>query len=85
MQIIFRKSFQKEFAKCTGKIQSQTEERVALFISDRFNPVLNFHGLRGKYVDCYSINVNADSRVIFYLSDSTMHLIRIGTHSQLYK
>jgi mRNA-degrading endonuclease YafQ of YafQ-DinJ toxin-antitoxin module len=65
------------------KIQSYAEERVELFITDRFSPLLNFHGLRGEYVDCYSINVNADFCIIFYLSDDTMHLICIGTHSQL--
>ncbi len=84
MQIIFRKSFQKDFAKCAAKIQSQTEERVALFISDRFNPLLNYHALRGDYVNCYSINVTADFRIIFHVDSDTMHLMRIGTHSQLY-
>jgi addiction module RelE/StbE family toxin len=84
MQIIFRKSFQKDFAKCPLKIQAQTEERVALFIADRFNPLLNFHALKGEYDDCFSINVNADARVIFHVFADTMHLIRIGSHSQLY-
>ena len=85
MQIIFRKSFQKDFTKCPPKIQTQTEERIALFILDRFNPLINFHALRGDYADCYSVNINADVRVIFSVSNTVMHLMRIGTHSQLYK
>lgn len=84
MQIIFRKSFQKDFAKCSTKTQTQTEERVALFLQDRFHPLLNFHALKGEFEDCFSINVNADIRVIFHVSADTMHLIRIGSHSQLY-
>ncbi len=84
MQIVFRKSFQKDFAKCSAKIQLHAEERVELFITDRFSPLLNYHALRGDYADCYSINITADFRIIFHLSDDTMHLIRIGTHSQLY-
>lgn len=84
MQIVFRKSFQKDFAKCSAKIQAQAQERVELFVDDRFNPLLNFHILRGAYEDCHSINITSDARAIFYLADDTMHLIRIGTHSQLY-
>lgn len=85
MQIVFRKSFQKDFVKCPAKVQSHAEKRVSIFVADRFNPLLNFHGLRGEYEDCYSINVTADFRIIFYLNDDTMHLVRIGTHSQLYE
>jgi addiction module RelE/StbE family toxin len=84
MQIIFRKSFQKDFARCSSKIQAQTEERVEFFLQDRFHPLLNFHALKGEYEDCFSINVNADVRVIFRVSADTMHLIRVGSHSQLY-
>ncbi len=84
MEIFFRKSFQKDFAKCSLKIQTQTEVRVALFLADRFNPLLNFHALRGEYENCFSINITADMRVIFYLSGEDIHLMRIGSHSQLY-
>lgn len=85
MRIVFQKSFQKDFAKCSEKIQIQTEERVALFLRDRFHPLLNLHMLRGEYAECWSLNVNSDHRVIFMLAADTMYLIRIGTHSQLYR
>ena len=81
MSIVFQKVFQKDFAKYTAKIQPATEERVSLFISDRHNPLLNFHALRGDFADCFSINITADIRVIFYLKEGVMYLIRIGTHS----
>lgn len=84
MQIVFRKSFQKDFAKCSVKIQAQAEERVLLFMNDRFHPLLNFHALKGEYEHCFSINVTADIRALFSISGDVMHLIRIGTHSQLY-
>lgn len=84
MQIIFQKSFQKDFAKCTVKVQSQTQTRIELFINDRFNPLLNFHALKGEYMGCFSINVNADVRALFFVDGDTIYLIRVGSHAQLY-
>lgn len=85
MQIVFQKSFQKDFAKCSIKVRQQAEERVQLFVADRFLPLLNLHALKGEFAGCFSVNVNADIRIIFYLATDTIYLMRIGSHSQLYK
>ena len=85
MQIIFQRSFQKDFAKCTAKVQMQTQDRIGLLIKDRFHPLLNFHSLKGEYEGCFSINVSADIRVLFYTDGDVMCLIRVGSHAQLYE
>ncbi len=85
MEIIFHKSFIKDAAKVQAKIRKQAQERVSLFQSDRFHPLLHFHALKGDFAGYYSINVNADVRIIFYLANNAMHLVRIGTHNQLYE
>ena len=85
MRIIFQKSFQKDFTKCPAKVRIQAQERIELFVADRFNPLLNLHALKGDYVGCWSINVNADVRIIFYQEDDMMVLLRVGSHSKLYE
>jgi len=57
---------------------------MELFLKDRFHPQLNFHALKGDYLNCFSINVNSDYRIIFHIKDDSVFLIKIGTHSQLY-
>lgn len=84
MELIFHQSFYKDLAKFSPKIRRQAKDRTKLFVEDRAYPLLRFHALKGEHVGLYSINVNADIRILFYLSDNEMHLIRIGTHSQLY-
>jgi addiction module RelE/StbE family toxin len=84
MHVIIRRSFEKDFSKCSAKVKMQTEKRTALYMKDRFHPLLRMHALRGEYEGCFSINVNADVRVIFYLDGDTIHLLRVGTHAQLY-
>ena len=84
MDIVFQKSFQKDYAKQKASTKRQTKERISLFLEDRFSPLLNYHALKGEFLGCYSLNVSADVRVIFYVENDTMYLIRVGTHSQLY-
>lgn len=84
MELDFHKSFVKDIAKFSSKIQKQAEIRINLFLEDKFHPLLNYHALKGDYKGYFSINVTADVRILFYIEDQTMYLIRIGTHSQLY-
>lgn len=85
MDLLFHKSFVRDAQKISEKIQKQAEERINLYIKDKFNPLLHFHALKGSHHGYYSINVNADIRIIFYTEKNTIHLVRIGSHSHLYK
>lgn len=85
MDYVVSKKFKKSFNKLPQAGKKQFIERRKLFESDPFNPLLHNHSLAGKYSDCKSFNVNGDIRVIFsYINPETVHLIDIGTHSQLY-
>ena len=84
MDIVFQKSFQKDYAKQKTSTKRQTKERISLFLEDRFSPLLSYHALKGEFLGCYSLNASADVRVIFYVENNTMYLIRVGTHSQHY-
>lgn len=85
MNYIVSKKFKKSFDKLSKDVKKQFIERRNLFETDPLHPLLHNHSLVGTYLDCKSFNVNGDVRIIFAQIDSnTIHLIDIGTHSQLY-
>jgi mRNA-degrading endonuclease YafQ of YafQ-DinJ toxin-antitoxin module len=85
MHIDFHKSFKKQFAKLSKKIQKQFDERLLLFYENRFIPLLNYHELSGQLIGMYSINITSDVRAQFYYtSPDHAVFLHIGTHSQLY-
>ncbi|OGE73595.1 MAG: hypothetical protein A3I07_01030 [Candidatus Doudnabacteria bacterium RIFCSPLOWO2_02_FULL_42_9] len=85
MQYVVSKRFKKHFDKLNSSVKKQFINRRKLFEAEPHHPILHNHVLTGDYKNCRSINVTGDVRVIFsYLDDETIHLIDIGTHSQLY-
>jgi addiction module RelE/StbE family toxin len=85
MIIDFHKRFDKQNSKLNKTIRDQFKDRLVLFIEDRTDPVLNNHGLKGKYTGYRSINVTGDIRAIF-IEHAKDHIefVYIGSHSQLY-
>lgn len=43
------------------------------------------HSLMGEYKDTKEFHISGDLLVIYILSGNTLQLLRIGTHSQLFK
>lgn len=85
MIIRLHKSFEKQFKKFKPGVQKKTKERLGLFIDDPFNPLLDNHPLKGKYLDYRSINITGDIRAIFKLiGDGECIFVAIDTHSNLY-
>jgi len=79
------KGFRKSYEKLSDKIQRLYRERVDLFVSDQFHPLLNNHQLHGEYAGCRGLNITGDYRAIFnYESYDTVRFIAIGTHSELF-
>lgn len=85
MQILFHPSFNKSYHKLSKKLRDKVEERIMLFRRDKFNQLLNNHGLSGKYKDCRSINITGDYRAIYKEKDGVVVFILVDTHSNLYK
>lgn len=85
MKILFHKNFNKRYKKLRT-IQRKVDERLALFAKDPFDPILNNHGLTGKYEGCRSINITGGYRAIYELVDDNIaYFITLGTHPNLYK
>ncbi len=43
------------------------------------------HSLSGEYKDCREFHISGDLLVIYLANEQTLTLIRIGSHSQLFK
>lgn len=68
MKVQFHKNFLKQYKK-RRSIERQVDERLVMFRIDPFDPILNNHGLTGKYEGYRSINITGDFRAIYELVD----------------
>ena len=60
------------------------KERRNLFLRDEFNPVLNNHALKGRWLGYRSINVTGNVRAIFKRDLESALFVAIDRHSNLY-
>jgi addiction module RelE/StbE family toxin len=86
MNIILHRNFKGRYKKLKTSEQMRVKERLALFLSDEFNPALNNHPLRGKYNGYRSINITGDLRAIYkFQSPDVRIFVTLGTHHALYE
>ena len=43
------------------------------------------HPLKGEYQECREFHISGDLLIIYFIKEDTLNLIRIGSHSQLFK
>ncbi|MEK7106614.1 MAG: type II toxin-antitoxin system YafQ family toxin [Patescibacteria group bacterium] len=84
MKIFFAKKFRKNYNRLDIRIREQCDERLRLFASEPFHPLLNNHSVEKRFPDCRSINVTGDYRAIFKQQNGVVVFVNIGTHSELY-
>lgn len=86
MRIEYSRRFLKEIKKCPDNIIQVFQERLELFIENKFHTLLNNHALTGQWKGYRSINITGDWRAVFQESKdgAIIYFIAIGTHSQLY-
>lgn len=86
-RIDYSKRFIKSLKRAPKKIQIAFRNRLEVFLSESFHPILNNHSLSGEYQGYRNINITGDWRAIFkkYASGGTVYFVAIGTHSSLYK
>lgn len=87
MKIDYSKRFLKQLNKCDEKIQISFEDRLELFIDDKFHPKLNNHSLKGKLFKYRSINITGNWRALYleFENGEVIFFDLLGTHSELYK
>ncbi len=85
MRIIYSKNFKKKFKKLKEGEKKKFEERVAVFIKNVSDPILNDHALHGKLSYYRIINITLNVRVLYeYVQKDMVLFIDIDTHSNLY-
>lgn len=84
MNLVYHKDFIKDFKKLPKKIKEKFKERQVLFEKDEFNPALNNHALKGKWLGYRSMNVTGDVRAIFKRDSESALFVAIDSHSNLY-
>jgi len=86
MEIDYSPTFIKRLKKAPKKISIAFRNRLAIFIKEKYHPILNNHWLTGRYLGFKSINVTGDWSAIFKeIGTHTIYFVELGTHSQLYK
>ena len=85
MQIVFHRTFKKQYKKVSPKIRANFNERLELLRTDQTNPLLRLHALKGNRKPLLSINISVDYRALFYQDATTFTFMEIGTHSELYR
>jgi len=87
MKIKNHRRFEKEVKTLLKGQKISFIERVNLFIVNPFDPLLNYHHLRGRFEGFQSIDITGDIRLILRYApgEDTVLFYRIGTHSYLYK
>ena len=80
------KYFEKQSAKLSKSLKFALAERLRLFMTDPYNPLLNNHGLSGSLRHYRTFNVTGDYRVLFEtVEQDVVRLIDVDTHPNLYK
>lgn len=64
-RIDFSKRFDKQLRLAPLKIKEAFRDRLALFLQNPFNPLLNNHTLIGKFSGLRSINITGDWRALY--------------------
>ena len=85
MKISFHRNFEKKYAKLSLKDKLKAKERLNIFLTEPFYPLLKNHPLKGKYLNYRSLNIDGDLRAVFKLiSDNDCLFVDIDSHSNLY-
>jgi mRNA interferase YafQ len=88
LDLAVHKTFTKDLKK--AKLNSSNTAKLFMFISLLLNeeelPVqAKDHDLTGDYRDTREFHVGGDLLVVYRRENDTLQLLRIGTHSQLFK
>lgn len=86
MKIITHKKFDKAFVKLTSEQRTSVKQAIATFESNRLDPNLRDHSLKGKMKGLRAFSAGWNLRVIYREEGGfvTIILLDAGTHAQVY-
>jgi mRNA-degrading endonuclease YafQ of YafQ-DinJ toxin-antitoxin module len=80
----FSTRFTKRRDKLPRPVREKLSERLRIFATDPFHPLLNNHSVEKRFPGCRSISVTGDYRAILEERGAMIVFVNIGTHSELY-
>lgn len=88
-RIEYTKDFIKHFkARISNQtnLEQRVQQRIDLFLEDRFTPILQDHRLTGKLKMYRSFSVTGDCRIIYYEKENNVVFVFVdtGSHNQVY-
>ena len=88
LDIAIHKAFTKDVKK--AKLNSTNTAKLFMYISLLLNEeelpnASKDHDLTGNYKDTREFHISGDLLVVYRIDENTLELLRLGTHSQLFK
>ena len=88
LDIAIHKTFTKDLKK--AQLNSTNTAKLFAYISllvnkEELPTQARDHNLSGEYKDTKEFHISGDLLVIYRIENNTLELLRIGTHSQLFK
>ena len=85
MTLDFNRKFKKKYKKLFVGEREKCDQRLAFFIKDPYNRLLDNHALGGKYKGYRSIDITGDLRAVYEpITQDRAYFIIVDTHSNLY-
>jgi len=86
MTITTHRKFDKAFVKLSVDQRTAVKQAIAAFETNRLDPKLRDHALKGKLKPLRAFSAGWDLRVIYREEGGfiTIILVDVGTHSQVY-
>lgn len=75
----------KEAQKKNPKLLKKIHKQLGLFKENPRHPSLRTHKLEGKLSNSWSISIEGNIRMLYYISDGNAIFFLIGTHDEVYK
>lgn len=75
----------KEITKKNPKLSNKIQKQLKFFSVDSKHPSLKTHKLKGGLSSRWSISIEGNMRMIYYLDSNEAVFFDIGTHDEVYK
>lgn len=88
MEPLFSSEVKKELKKIKAKqpkLSKKIQNQLKIFTEDPKHPSLRLHKLKGHLNNAWSISIDENYRMLFYVTNGKAIFFKLGTHDQVYK
>jgi addiction module RelE/StbE family toxin len=71
--------------KTNSKLYNKIRERLLIFEQNPKHPSLRLHRLKGELKEAWSISIERNFRMLYFIDGKTATFFKIGTHEEVYK